>query len=178
MNNRSMGSWLAGLVISILIYYFFSAYLGLPFPRYRMEISLANPWLNFVAMILGPIAAGLAAFFGQILAGLGTNTIWWTWIIADGIYGLLLGLLVKRLAFDRFRLTFKRYMIFNFWQIIANILVWLVLAPLGDIWVYGSYSQLVFSQGAITMLVNIFGNATIGIIMVLLYQKISKLELV
>ena len=176
MSNRSIGSWFAGILIGVLIFYVFSAYLGLLLPTYRMGVSISSAWLTFIAVVLGPIAAGLVAFFGQILSGVGSHTIWWTWVIADGIYGLLLGLLVHRMAFDSVKLNNRRFWIFNLWQVIANILVWLIIAPLGDMWVYGSFPRLVFMQGAINMSLNIGANATIGILMIMVYQRISKIE--
>ena len=56
---------------------------------------------------------------------------WWSWVLATGILGWIIGLAYKRLDLKNGIFGLKQIILFNIVQIIANILAWIVLAPIG-----------------------------------------------
>ena len=58
------------------------------------------------------------------LAGYG---LWWTWIIASGLFGLAVGLFRKYIRVTQGVFELKDIVFFNLIQIVANALVWGVL---------------------------------------------------
>ena len=60
---------------------------------------------------------------------------------------------------------------FNVYQVIANALSWLVVAPVLDIVVYGEPVSYVFTQGAIATLTNAISAGVIGTLLLLVYSK-------
>ena len=65
----------------------------------------------------------------------------------------------------------KDILVFNVFQIIANVVAWIVVAPVLDIVVYGEPSNLVFTQGAVAALWNAVSMGVIGTILLFLYSK-------
>lgn len=61
---------------------------------------------------------------------------WWSWVLATGILGWIIGLAYKRLDLKNGIFGLKQIILFNIVQIIANILAWIVVAPIGDIIIY------------------------------------------
>ena len=60
---------------------------------------------------------------------------------------------------------------FNLYQIVANAISWIVVAPVLDIVVYGEPANLVFTQGAVAALSNAVSMGVIGTLLLFLYSK-------
>ena len=65
----------------------------------------------------------------------------------------------------------KDIILYNVWQIVANALSWLLLAPVLDIVIYGEPAGYVFTQGAIATLTNAISSGVIGTLLLLVYSK-------
>lgn len=172
MKRQSIGSWSAGVLLGLALFYVLVTYFDHTIDWYHINLSFSNVWLVFVAALLGPIGAGVVAFFGQILGGVTTGTIWWTWVISEGLYGLLLGLIVQRLLVRETTVTWRKLVIFNIWQSIANILVWLIVAPFGDHWIYGLHMHIALQRGIGNTIGYVLMTFVIGSLMLVLYHRL------
>lgn len=153
-----------------LLYEFTSFPTGIP----NTQASLAQGGLAIAATFLGAVWTPLVAFLGHLLYdSLNYTNVWWTWVVADGVFGLLIGLATQRLELLTKPLTWQQVIRFNGWQALANGLVWAGLAPLGDCFVYQSAWQYVFLQGVMAALVNTVSVGLVGTLFVYLYHRIK-----
>ena len=65
----------------------------------------------------------------------------------------------------------KDIVFFNLIQIIANALVWGVLAPLGDVVIYQEAAEKVFAQGIVAGIANAVTIAIAGTLLLLAYSR-------
>ena len=60
---------------------------------------------------------------------------------------------------------------FNIYQIVANVISWVIVAPVLDIVVYAEPANLVFTQGVIAAISNAVSAGVIGTVLLALYSK-------
>lgn len=143
-------------------------------PSFIPETSFQTAYgvSGFFAALFGPIAGGLIAFIGHALSdSLQYGSAWWSWVIASLVAGFLTGLVYPRLKADEGIFTGKDMLIFNVFQIGANAVAWLVIAPVLDILIYAEPVNLVFAQGAIAALMNTISTGIIGTLLIFVYAK-------
>ena len=55
--------------------------------------------LSFFAAVFGPVVGGAIGFIGHALGdALFYGGVWWSWVFPDAVYGIILGLFVKKYA--------------------------------------------------------------------------------
>lgn len=141
---RKVGAVVIGALCMVLIGKVFSYESSMA----NTEATLAYGVLTVFALLSGAVLTPIVAFMGHFLSdGLTYTTVWWTWIVSDGVFGLMLGLIATRLNLLKQPITLQRAVQFNVWQGIANVLVWGLIAPLGDSLVYKSDWSYVWLQG-------------------------------
>ena len=124
----------------------------------------------FFGALFGPIAAGLMAFIGHALSdAIQYGSPWWSWVIASGIASFIFGLAYKKTRVEEGEFKLNDILKFNLYQIIGNVIAWLVIAPLLDIIIYAEPANLVFTQGAIACLMNIISAGVIGTLLLIAY---------
>ena len=101
---------------------------------------------------------------------------WWSWVLATAVLGWIIGLAAKRLDLKNGIFGIKQIIFFNIIQIIANILAWIVVAPIGDIIIYSEPANKVFVQGISATLSNGITIMVIGTLLLKAYAgtKIKK----
>lgn len=60
---------------------------------------------------------------------------------------------------------------YNIYQVIANAISWIIVAPLLDIVIYAEPANLVFTQGVVAAVTNAISAGIIGSILLLAYSK-------
>ena len=117
-----------------------------PCSKYKHPASVCGTSATFY--YFGRLSGLLVGLIGHAikdsLAGYG---LWWTWIIASGLFGLAVGLFRKYIRVTQGVFELKDIVFFNLIQIVANALVWGVLAPLGDVVIYQEAAEKYFAQG-------------------------------
>lgn len=137
-------------------------------PNTNLEVAYA--FLALMAIIYGPISGFLIGFIGHALKDmLFYGTPWFSWVIASAVVGLIVGLSYKFVDLENFNK--KEILKFNFFQILGNVISWLIIAPTLDILIYSEPSNKVFIQGAFASISNILTIAIIGTSLVLIYSK-------
>ena len=90
---------------------------------------------------------------------------------ASGIVGLVIGLSKKRLNVEDGEFGRKKVIVFNIYQVIANAVAWLLVAPALDILIYAEPAKKVFTQGAVSFGFNIVMVGILGSILIATYVK-------
>ncbi|QOD85514.1 ECF-type riboflavin transporter substrate-binding protein [Weissella viridescens] len=168
LSTRSVVAVGIGTAVFIILFKF----LAIPTGIANTQINVAQAWLSLIAAIFGPVVGGLVAFIGHALNdAISYGSIWWSWVIADGVFGVLIGLAGKYLHFADGNFTTRKIIGFNLAQLVSNIVAWLVVAPLGDILIYSEPAAKVFTQGGVSTLVNVISTAILGTAVLAIYNR-------
>lgn len=136
------------------------------------DIQTAYGIGGFFSALFGPIAGGLIAFIGHALSDATQyGSVWWSWVVASAATGFLTGLVYPRLKVDEGVFGVKDAVTYNVFQIVANAISWIIIAPVLDIVVYAEPANLVFTQGVVAFISNAVSTGVIGTILLLLYSK-------
>ncbi|MFV0465761.1 MAG: ECF-type riboflavin transporter substrate-binding protein [Lachnospiraceae bacterium] len=130
--------------------------------------------LALIAGIFGPVAGVAVGFLGHALADATQyGSIWWSWVIADGVFGLLTGLFAKKYRIEQGDFSGKKIVLFNVVQVIANAIAWIAIAPILDVLIYAEPANKVFVQGIVAFAVNSIGIGILGTLLAFAYSKIK-----
>jgi energy-coupling factor transport system substrate-specific component len=132
-----------GAAVTFVLMRFVAIPSGVP----NTNLNLAAAIVTIFAAIFGPVAGLLIAFIGHTLADLTWGGVWWSWVIADAVFGLLVGLFWKLYKLDEGGFGIKQCIIFNVVQILANAIAWIGIAPTLDILIYAEPADKVYVQG-------------------------------
>lgn len=126
----------------------------------------------FFGALFGPLAGGLIAFIGHALSdAIQYGSVWWSWVIASGISCFIIGLVYPKMHVEDGEFGTKDIIRFNVYQVIANVISWIIVAPVLDIVIYAEPANLVFTQGVVAAISNAVSAGVIGTILLLLYSK-------
>ena len=147
-------------------------YVKIPTGIPETQIQSAYGIGGFFAAMFGPIAGFLIAFIGHALSDIVQyGSAWWSWVVASGVAGLIMGFAYSKLRVEEGIFTGKDILVYNIWQIIGNAFAWIVVAPVLDIVVYAEPVELVFAQGVVAAISNAVSAGVIGTILLVLYSK-------
>ena len=135
------------------------------------SLNLGIAILSIFAAIFGPIAGLLIGFIGHTLVDLTWGGVWWSWVIADAIYGLAIGLFWKFYKLEEGEFGIKEAIIFNGIQVGANLLAWVAIAPTLDILIYQEPSDKVYLQGLVAAALNVLVVLILGTLLAFAYTK-------
>ena len=130
--------------------------------------------LAFLSAVFGPIVGAVVGLLGHALGdALFYGSVWWSWVIPEGVVGLCIGLFVNKFAVKEGGfVNGKNIILFNVVQIIANAIAWILCAPVLDILMFAEPANKVFAQGAFAFLGNIIVIGILGTILLIAYSKI------
>jgi len=135
-----------GAAIMFVLMRFVAIPTGIP----NTNLQLAPAVLTIFAAVFGPIAGLLIGFIGHFLTDLTFGYgVWWTWVIADALYGLAVGFFWKLYKIEEGEFGLKQCITFNIIQIAANAVVWIAIAPTLDVLVYAEPADKVYLQGVV-----------------------------
>ena len=153
--------------IGAALFFVLGRFVAIPSPVPNTNISFF-----MMSQLPAGIAGLLIAFIGHALIDFSYGWgVWWSWVIASGCAGFIMGLAARKLALGRSDFDGKQIVRFNIYQIIAHLAAWVVIAPVLDILIYQEPSDKVFVQGLVAALVNIVTTAIIGTLLALGYSK-------
>ena len=130
--------------------------------------------LAFLSAVFGPIVGAVVGLLGHALGdALFYGSVWWSWVIPEGVVGLCIGLFVNKFAVKEGGfVNSKNIILFNVVQIVANAIAWILVAPVLDILMFAEPANKVFAQGAFAFLGNIIVIGILGTILLIAYSKI------
>lgn len=170
MKNHSIKTVVAtgvGAALFVVI----SLVINIPLAIPNTSIQLQYAIQSLLAVLLGPIVGFLVGFIGHALKDSLQYGPWWSWIFASGVFGLIVGMLKYHLHISEGIFKKKDIILFNGVQILANMLVWGVIAPILDIAIYQEPANKVFAQGIVAGSINSITVGVAGTILLAVYAK-------
>ncbi len=172
MKKRSPVVLVVAIGIGAALFFVLGRFVAIPSPVPNTNISTQYGLLGFMAGLFGPVAGLLIALIGHTLIDFSYGWgIWWSWVIASGVAGLIMGFSARMLALSTEPFNGKRILVFNIYQVVANIIAWGVIAPVFDILIYAEPVNKVFTQGLVAGLSNIVTTAVVGTLLCIAYSK-------
>ncbi len=163
--------------IGAALFFVLGRFVAIPSPIPNTNISTQYGLLSFMAGLFGPLAGFLIAFIGHALIDFSYGWgIWWSWVIASGAAGFIMGLAAKKICLSSEPFDVKKAVTFNIFQAAANLIAWVVIAPVFDIIIYAEPANKVFTQGLFAALANIVTTAVIGTLLCFAYSKARPAE--
>ena len=168
--KKSPVKTIVAIGIGAALFFVLGRFVSIPSPVPNTNITIQYGLLGFMAVLFGPVAGVLIGLIGHFLIDLSWGYgIWWSWVIASGIFGLLMGLAGTRLKLGEGEFGGKGIAVFNVSQVISHLICWVVVAPILDIVMYAEPANKVFLQGLVGGAVNIVTTAIIGTLLCLAY---------
>jgi len=158
--------------IGAALFFVLGRFVSIPSGIPNTNISLQYGILAFIAGVFGPVAGLLAGLIGHFFIDFSYGWgVWWSWVIASAVCGLLIGIVCLKLKVDEGEFETKDIITFNVGQIIAHVVSWIVVAPVLDILMYQEPANKVFVQGAVSAGVNIITTGILGTLLCIAYAK-------
>lgn len=169
MTKKSPTTVFVAIGIGAALFFVLGRFVAIPSPVPNTNISLQYGLLAFMAALFGPLAGALIAFIGHALIDFSYGSVWWSWVIASAVAGLIMGVLTKKINPEK---TFgkKEIITFNVAHVVAHLAAWGVVAPVLDILIYTEPADKVFLQGLVGGLANIVTTAIVGTLLAVAYN--------
>lgn len=146
--------------------------------RFVQVTVFANTTLNFqygilsvFSIIFGPLVGALVGFIGHTLIDLSWGGPWWSWIIASAVFGLITGLVKKKIDIENGVFGKKEIILFNVTQVIAHAICWIVVASALDILIYKEPISKLVGQSLVAFSCNAVTTAIVGTALLFAYAK-------
>ena len=158
--------------IGAALFFVLGKFVAIPSGIPNTNIALQYGVLSFMSALFGPIAGALIGFIGHWLIDLTAGWgVWWTWVFASAVHGAIAGVAFFKLKLNKGGLDKKGIITLVLVNLVASIVSWAVIAPLGDILVYAEDASYVFTQGIVSAISNFVVSAVIGGLLSVGYSK-------
>ena len=156
--------------IGAALFFVLGRFAAIPSPVPNVNICVQYGLLAFMSMVYGPVAGALIGFIGHALIDFSYGWgVWWSWVIASGVFGLLVGLSAKVLKMDEAEMGKTGLIKFNIGQVVAHIVCWGAVAPVLDILIYNEPLDKLFAQGLVSGISNAVTTAIVGSLLCITY---------
>ena len=156
--------------IGAALFFVLGRFVAIPSPVPNVNICVQYGLLAFMSVVFGPVAGALIGLIGHTLIDFSYGWgIWWSWVIASGVFGLLVGLAGNLLKMDKAGLGKKGLIKFNIGQVISHVICWGGVAPVLDILMYNEPLDKLFAQGLFSGISNAVTTAVVGSLLCVAY---------
>lgn len=156
--------------IGAALFFVLGRFVAIPSPVPNVNISVQYGLLAFMAVVYGPIAGALIGFIGHALIDFSFGWgVWWSWVIASAVFGLLVGLAARLLKMNEAEMGKKGLVKFNLAQVFSHVICWGVVAPILDILIYNEPLEKLFAQGLASGIANAVTTAIVGSLLCIAY---------
>ena len=156
--------------IGAALFFVLGRFVAIPSPVPNVNISVQYGLLAFMAAVYGPLAGALVGLIGHALIDFSYGWgVWWSWVIASGVFGLLVGLASKLMKLKEGEVGRKGLIQFNIIQLVAHVICWGGVAPVLDILIYSEPLDKLFAQGLMAALANAVTTAIVGSLLCVAY---------
>jgi len=157
--------------IGAALFFVLGRFVAIPSPVPNTNITTQYGLLAFLSVIFGPVAGLLIGLIGHALIDFSYGWgIWWSWVIASGVFGLLMGIFSKAFKLNNVATGKKTLITFNVVQVISHLICWGVVAPALDIAIYQEPIEKLFSQGLMSGIGNAVTTAIIGTLLLVAWS--------
>lgn len=161
--------------IGAALFFVLGRFVAIPSPVPNTNISTQYGLLGFMATLFGPLVGALIGLIGHALIdfsyGGSFGGIWWSWVIASTVCGLLMGIGTKKIRLWDGAFGKKDALRFNLTQIVAHLVCWCGIAPALDVIIYQEPTEKLVAQGLVAAAANIVTTAIIGSLLCWAYAK-------
>lgn len=158
--------------IGAALFFVLGKYVSLPTGVPNTNFALQYGILSFFAVLYGPICGGLVGLIGHWLIDLTAGWgVWWSWVIASGVTGVLVGLCYRKVNIEKGSITKKDIVTFVIYSLLAYAISWAVVAPVGDILIYSEDPSYVFTQGLVSAGLDALVGIVVGGLLAFAYAK-------
>ena len=156
--------------IGAALFFVLGRFVAIPSPVPNTNISTQYGLLAFLSVVFGPVAGALIGLIGHALIDFSYGWgIWWSWVIASAVFGLLVGIGARITKMDKAEMGKKGLIKFNIVQVISHVICWGVVAPVLDILIYSEPLEKLFAQGLFAGVSNAVTTAIIGSLLCIAY---------
>lgn len=156
--------------IGAALFFVLGRFVAIPSPVPNTSISVQYGLLAFLSVVYGPIAGALVGFIGHTLIDFSYGWgVWWSWVIASAVFGLLVGLGAKLLKMNETEMGLMGLLKFNIVQIVSHVICWGGVAPALDILIYKEPLDKLFAQGLVAGTSNAVTTAIVGSLLCIAY---------
>ena len=156
--------------IGAALFFVLGRFVAIPSPVPNVNICVQYGLLAFMSVVYGPIAGALIGFIGHALIDFSFGWgIWWSWVIASAVFGLLVGLAAKVLKMNEAEMGKKGLIKYNIGQIVSHVICWGAVAPVLDILIYNEPIEKLFAQGLASGISNAVTTAIVGSLLCVAY---------
>lgn len=156
--------------IGAALFFVLGRFVAIPSPVPNTSISVQYGLLAFLSVVYGPIAGALVGFIGHTLIDFSYGWgVWWSWVIASAVFGLLVGLGAKLLKMNEAEMGLMGLLKFNIVQIVSHVICWGGVAPVLDILMYNEPLDKLFAQGLVAGISNAVTTAIVGSLLCVAY---------
>ena len=100
--------------IGAALFFVLGRFVAIPSPVPNTTVSIQYGLLAFMAAAFGPVAGLLIGFIGHALIDFSWGWgVWWSWVIASGVFGLIMGLMSKKIGLTEGKFGNKGVVLFN-----------------------------------------------------------------
>ena len=156
--------------IGAALFFVLGRFVAIPSPVPNTNISTQYGLLAFMAALYGPIAGCLIGLIGHALIDFSYGWgVWWSWVIASGVFGLIVGCMAKKIGLSDGEFGKKGAVMFNIVQIIGHLICWGAVAPALDVLIYNEPTEKLVLQGLMAGGGNIVTTAIVGTLLCFAY---------
>ena len=156
--------------IGAALFFVLGRFVAIPSPVPNTSISVQYGLLAFLSVVYGSIAGALVGFIGHTLIDFSYGWgVWWSWVIASAVFGLLMGFGAKLLKMDEAEMGKKGLIKFNIAQLVGHVICWGGVAPVLDILMYNEPLDKLFAQGLVAGISNAVTTAIVGSLLCIAY---------
>ena len=167
--KRSPVKTIVAIGIGAALFFVLGRFVAIPSPVPNTNISIQYGLLAFMALF-GPIAGLLIGVIGHALIDFSYGWgIWWSWVIASGVFGFFVGLFRKKIGLPDGVFGKKGFITFNVAQIIGHLICWGGVAPALDVLIYNEPTEKLIAQGLMAGGANIVTTAVVGTLLCIAY---------
>jgi class 3 adenylate cyclase/uncharacterized membrane protein len=151
-------------------------YLAIPTGIPYTNINLGMAVLAVFAAVFGPVTGFFTGFIGHALVDLSYGEVWWSWVLSSALFGLAVGAFRKFYDVYKERFGVKHAFIFNTVQFVANILSYVFIARLLDLFFYDEPFGKVSLQGFTAAGINIAVVLVLGTVSLIVFSRFKAKE--
>ena len=156
--------------VGAALFFVLGRFVSIPSPVPNTNIATQYGLLAFMAVMFGPVAGVLIGLIGHALIDFSYGWgIWWSWVIASGVFGLLVGLVSSRVKVAEGEFGKKGLIKFNLAQVVSHLVCWMVIAPVLDVYMMGEPWDKVIAQGLMAGVSNAVTTAIVGSLLCVAY---------
>ena len=156
--------------IGAALFFVLGRFVAIPSPVPNVNICVQYGLLAFMSVVYGPVAGALMGLIGHALIDFSYGWgIWWSWVIASAVFGLLMGVSTKALKLEEGEIGKKGLIKFNIAQVVAHAVTWIGVANVLDVLMYSEPFDKILAQSLFATVGNSISSIVVGSLLCVAY---------